>query len=377
VEELLNRLTVRQLRSLAGTLDMAGRSGMTKDRLVAAVAETLRAGDHHDRPIPPTAPKPCRHRIGPARWCGLPAVEPGNLCSLHGGTDASDVMVPALGRLGFHTWPALLRHLRAGSYEVDPLGLDPVIAEMGWHLLNYLYRDYFHVEVSGIEHVPTEGPAVLAANHGGAALPYDGLMLPLCVANESPVPRRVRVVGTEILNMLPTISHLYRKAGAAYATPEDALWVLNRGLLLGVFPEGVEGFQKPISEAYQLRRFGRGFTRLAMSVGAPIVPVAIVGSEEVHPALFTSKRLARLVRLLFPEQRVEQMGVWLNPVPLPIRWHVRFLPPVDPGPATDNPDRLTVLEITDRVRSMIQTELDRMLKARHRSSGDHEVGSGL
>jgi len=297
--------------------------------------------------------------------CGLPPVIDHDRCALHGGTNFSDLAIPATGALGFDTWPALLRHLQMASYDIDALGLDPVIAEMLWHLGNYIYFDYFRVETRGIEHMPMEGAAVLAANHGGAAIPYDALMLQMAVMNESPLPRRVRVVGTEIFNMIPTYSHLYRKSGAAYAAKEDAMWVLENGHLLGVFPEGVQGFQKPNSEAYQLQRFGRGgFARLAMRTGAPIVPVAILGSEDVHPAMFTSKRLAQLVRLVFPQQRVEEMAVWLNPIPLPVRWQIRFLEPIEVGPATDHPDRLTVLEIAETVRSRVQSALDVMLSER-------------
>ena len=216
-----------------------------------------------------------------------------------------------------------------------------------------------------MEHIPPEGPAVLAGNHGGAAVPYDAMMLQLAVTNEAIRPRRVRVVGTEIFNMIPTYSHLYRKSGAAYAAKEDAMWVLEHGHLLGVFPEGVHGFQKSGSEAYRLRRFGRGgFVKLAMRSGAPIIPVAILGSEEVHPALFTSRRLAQLVRMVFPQQRVDEMAVWLNPIPLPVRWHIRFLDPVDVGPATDQPDRLAVLETAEHVRATIQSALDEMLRER-------------
>jgi len=354
MEELLDRLTARELRSLARALEVRGRSRMTKGDLVGAVAHALRDGDRTHSAIP-EAPT-CRFTIRPGVSCGLPVVPPTEVCALHGGTDSSDVIVPALGRLGFDTWPTLLRHLLTGSYDVDPLGLDPVVAEMAWHVLNYLYRDYFHVTVSGIDHVPLSGPAILAANHGGAALPYDGLMLPLCVANEAVVPRRVRVAGTEILNMLPTISHLYRKAGATYASPDDGRWVLDHGHLLGVFPEGVRGFQKPVTESYQLKEFGTGFVRLAHESDAPIVPVAIKGSEEVHPALFTSKRLARLVRLFFPEQRVDEIGVWLNPIPNPVHWFVHFLPPIPPPS-----DRLAILEVTEQVRGTIQRELDDMV----------------
>jgi len=385
METLLRRLPVEQLRSLARSLEIAGRSKMRKEDLVTAVARALRSAET-TRPLPSIL-KPrisdrrsaaeerfadmvdgtrlCNFSTAERFTCGLPAVRGEHRCSLHGGVDISDISLPALGKLGFDTWPALVRHLLLASYDIDALGLDPVVAEMAWHLGNYLYYDYFRVEVSGIDRVPTTGPAILAANHGGAALPYDGFMLSLAVANESPVPRRLRVVATEIFNMLPVLSHLYRKAGAAFAAPEDARWVLDHGYLLGVFPEGVRGFQKPMSEAYRLRRFGRGgFVRLAMRTGAPIVPAAIVGAEEVHPALFTSHKLAQLVRLAFPEQRVDEIAVWLNPIPLPVHWRIHFLAPVDPGPATDHPDRMAILEITEHVRDTIQTEIDHILATR-------------
>ncbi|NOY57302.1 MAG: hypothetical protein GXP34_15160 [Actinobacteria bacterium] len=385
METLLRRLPVTQLRSLARSLEITGRSNMLKEDLVIAVARALRSAEttrpHLSVPKPRASDRRdaaqerfaemvdgeriCDFSTAERFMCGLPVVKGEHRCSLHGGVDISDVSVPALGRLGFDTWPALIRHLLLASYDIDALGLDPVVAEMAWHLGNYLYYDYFRVDVSGIDRVPVTGPAVLAANHGGAALPYDGLMLSLAVANECTVPRRLRVVATEIFNMLPALSHLYRKAGAAFAAPEDARWVLDHGHLLGVFPEGVRGFQKPMSEAYRLRRFGRGgFVQLAMRTGAPIVPVAIVGSEEVHPALFTSRKLAQLVRLAFPEQRVDEIAVWLNPIPLPVHWRIHFLAPVDPGPATDHPDRMAILEITEHVRRTIQTEIDRILSTR-------------
>jgi len=390
MNEILNRLGVQELRSLARALDVRGRSSMSKLELVESVATGLKASE------PPSGEpgaeahqsggmrgeerrRATRHRLGllvdRQRFCnfvtteefrcGLPPVGGHDLCALHGGTNISDLAIPATGALGFETWPALIRHLHMASYDIDALGLDPVIAEMLWHLGNYLYFDYFRVETQGLEHVPMDGAAVLASNHGGAALPYDAMMLQLAVTNEAPLPRRVRVIGTEIFNMVPTYSHLYRKSGAAYAAKEDAMWVLENGHLLGVFPEGVQGFQKAGSDAYRLQRFGRGgFVKLAMRSGAPIIPVAVLGSEEVHPALFTSKRLAQLVRLVFPQQRVDEIAVWLNPIPLPVRWQIRFLEPIEVGPATDRPDRLTVLETAERVRALVQEALDAMLRER-------------
>ncbi len=297
--------------------------------------------------------------------CGLPLVAGTDRCGLHGDGSISDRAVPLTGTLGFSAWPALWRHLTLATYDVDPFGLDPVVAEMAWHVLNGLYYDYFRVQVEGIENVPTEGGAVLVANHGGALLPYDGAMLNLAVMNESEVPRRVRVMATEIFNMLPSVSHLYRKVGATYAAREDAREILRRGHLLGVFPEGERGFMKPVWEAYRVGRLGRGgFAELAEEAGVPIVPVAIVGAEEVHPAVMVSKRLARLVRMFFPEQRVDEIALSLNLLPLPIKWRIRFLPPVLPGGPAGGLDALDQLERSEQIRRSIQTALDDILAAR-------------
>ncbi len=189
-------------------------------------------------------------------------------CGLHGDGSIADRAFPLTGQLGFSSWPRLWRHLSLATYDIDAFGLDPVIAEMAWHILNMLYYDYFRVEVEGIENVPMDGGAVLVANHGGAALPYDGAMLSLAVMNEAAVPRRVRVIGTEIFNMLPGVSHMYRKVGAAYAARDDARELLRREHLLGVFPEGERGFMKPVWEAYRVGRLGRGgFAALAEDNG--------------------------------------------------------------------------------------------------------------
>lgn len=387
---LLDRLTRDELRAFARAAGISGRSKMTKSELIEALRVELQSQAKPWRkersPVSPAelsearrrrisagrrfesmvdARQSCTLRTIEGFACGLPVIAGKERCALHGGTNISDLAVPAAGHLGLDTWPGLIRHLLLASYDIDALGLDPVVSEMIWHVANFLYFEYFRVDVEGIENVPTHGPGVLVCNHAGAFIPYDGMMLQLAVLNEAELPRRVRVVGTEILNLVPFLSHLYRKAGAAFASREDARWVLKNGFLLGAFPEGVPAFQKPHAEAYQLRRFGRGgFAELAIEAGSPIIPVAIVGSEDVHPALFSSRRLAQLFKQFFPQQRVEELGVFLNPIPLPVKWKIRFLPPIDPPEPGTSTDRLAVLELAEHTREVVQKALDEMLAER-------------
>ncbi len=299
-------------------------------------------------------------RAGSRRW----STSHGALCTA--GSTSSTGRWRSPGGSGLDTWPILARHLARATYDVDPIGLDPVVAEMVWHVVNFLYFDYFRVEVEGAEHLPASGAALVVANHGGGFLPYDAAILTAAVANEPEVPRRLRVIGTEIFNMLPWVSHLYRKAGAAYAARGDVVHLLGAGRIVGVFPEGERGFMKPMEEAYRVQRLGRGgFVELAEEFSVPIIPAAIVGAEEVHPAVGTSPALAKLVRMVFPQQRVEEVAIVLNPIPLPIRWHIRILPPVLPTGGGAAADPLWVLEQTEAIRGSIQSSLDAMVARRH------------
>ncbi|MEA2023571.1 MAG: 1-acyl-sn-glycerol-3-phosphate acyltransferase [Actinomycetota bacterium] len=392
----LSSLTKTELLDRARAVDLRGRSKMTKAELV----EALFAVESEEDPTPeeesgPMIPIPgvsqedrveararrtelydrladlvdqsrlCQWRSIEGHGCGLPVVREDDACALHTDRNRYDAAVPITGRLGFDTWPTLFRHLQLATYDIDAIGLDPVLHEMAWHVFNGLYYDYFRVDVDGIENIPMDGAAMIVANHGGAALPYDAAMLALAVLNEAPRPRRVRVSATEIYNMLPWVSHMYRKVGAVYATHEDARHLLERGAMLGVFPEGESGFMKPVWQAYHVQRFGRGgFVQLAEQTGTPIVPVAILGAEEVHPTVSVSKRLAQLVRFIFPQQRVEEIAVFLNPVPLPVRWRIRFLPPVMPENPGVEPDPLRMLERSEDIRRSVQSALDTLLAAR-------------
>jgi 1-acyl-sn-glycerol-3-phosphate acyltransferase len=127
------------------------------------------------------------------------------------------------------------------------------------------------------------------------------------------------------------------------------------------FPEGIKGTGKPFSERYRLQRFGRGgFVEVALRTGAPIVPVAVVGSEEIYPKLAESDALARLTGAPFVP--ITPTFPWLGPlglIPLPSRWRIQFCEPVDLSehPPEAAGDRRLLFDVSEHVRETIQEAL--------------------
>jgi len=143
---------------------------------------------------------------------------------------------------------------------------------------------------------------------------------------------------------------------------------LEQGQLVMVFPEGSKGAGKPFSERYRLQRFGRGgFVEVALRTGAPIVPVAVVGSEEIYPKLADAKPLARAIGAPFVP--VTPTFPWLGPlglIPLPSKWRIEFCQPIElseHGPEAAE-DRRLAFDISERVRETIQEALYRNLVKR-------------
>jgi 1-acyl-sn-glycerol-3-phosphate acyltransferase len=123
----------------------------------------------------------------------------------------------------------------------------------------------------------------------------------------------------------------------------------------------VKGTGKPFSERYRLQRFGRGgFVEVALRTGAPIIPTAVVGAEEIYPMLGRSQALARLSGA--PFLPITPTFPWLGPlglVPLPSRWRIEFCEPIDlseHGPEAAE-DKALLFDVSERVRETIQAAL--------------------
>lgn len=260
------------------------------------------------------------------------------------------------------------RRLR-GEYTTDPYGMDRELIEVIRPFLTFMYRTWWRISADGLEHVPADGRALLVANHSGV-LPWDGAMIATAIAEEHPTNRDriTRSLHLHWFSGLPLVAPALAALGQVPGIPENAVRLLEDDELVCVFPEGLKGVGKLYKDRYKLARFGRGgFVQAALRARAPIVPVAVVGAEEIYPMLANAEPVARMLGMpYFPLTPFFPWFGLLGVVPLPTRWSLTFCPPVptneyDPEAANDP---LIVLALTEQVRATIQDAIDRKLADR-------------
>ena len=262
---------------------------------------------------------------------------------------------------------AFLRRRLTGDYDVDEFGFDPDLTDQVFQpILRLIYEKYFRVEVSGAHNVPAGGGALIVANHAGT-LPLDALMLSIAVHDEHPARRHLRLLAADLALRMPILSELGRKYGMTLACNPDAERLMSTGEVVGVFPEGYKGLGKPYADRYKLQRFGRGgFVAAALRTGTPIIPAAIVGSEEIYPMLADLRPAARVAGT--PYFPITATFPWLGPlglVPLPSKWLISFSEPIDTTPYADEADDpIVVFNLADQVRETIQQDLHELLARR-------------
>ena len=177
--------------------------------------------------------------------------------------------------------------------DVDEWGRSERTRAVVRALYEPVYSKWFRAEWQGLEHIPRHGGALLVANHAGA-IPSDAPVIMHGLEKE--LERPVYGLAEYFFRTLPVVGTLWARAGGVPAQPLNAYRLLKeQGQLALVFPEGTKGPSKSYTDRYQLRRFGRGgFVEIAMRAGVPIVPIAVVGSEETMPVVFRLPNVARL-----------------------------------------------------------------------------------
>jgi 1-acyl-sn-glycerol-3-phosphate acyltransferase len=248
------------------------------------------------------------------------------------------------------------------EYGFDPYGLSLESARRAALPAALLYRHYFRVETFDVDRVP-EGRVLLIANHAGQ-LPFDGAMLSVAMLLDAEPPRICRPMGEYFLPRLPWMGVVMVRTGAMVGTPENCVHMLENEECVVAFPEGVRGMNKTYTERYRLQRMGLGFVRLALETATPIVPIAIVGSDDQQPGLANLTGVGRMLGLpAFPITVSFPLLGPLGILPLPVKYRMYFGEPLHfEGDAAD--DDAAIQEKVDVVKDAIEGMLARGVRER-------------
>jgi 1-acyl-sn-glycerol-3-phosphate acyltransferase len=248
---------------------------------------------------------------------------------------------------------------KLNAYGYDAWGFHPDTARRALHVTALLYRYWFRVEATGIESLP-RGRVLLISNHAGQVA-LDAAMICVACFLEAEPPRIVRGMGEYWLPTVPFVNELMVRTGSVVGTRKNCIDLLENEEAVIAFPEGVRGMNKLIWERYQLQEFGHGFMRLALETDTPIVPIAVVGSEEQAPGIANLRPLGRLLRM--PAFPVTLTWPWLGPlgmIPFPVKYHISFGEPMRfTGNPSDEDEVIEekVAQVKARIASMLAAGL--------------------
>jgi 1-acyl-sn-glycerol-3-phosphate acyltransferase len=275
----------------------------------------------------------------------------------------ADALPPSVGQLQQQIEERMLRiPTRLNAYGYDAWGFHPDTARRALLVTAHLYQYWFRAEVEGIERLPA-GRVLLISNHAGQVA-LDAAMIGCACFLEAEPPRVIRGMGEYWLPTVPWVSELMVRTGSVVGTRRNAVELLRNEEAVIAFPEGIRGMNKLIWERYQLQEFGHGFMRLALETDTPIVPIAVVGSEEQAISFANVLPLARLLRIpAFPVTLTWPWCGLLGLVPLPVKYRIYFGEPMrfDGNPHDEDE---VIGEKVEQVKARIATMLARGLSAR-------------
>jgi len=178
-----------------------------------------------------------------------------------------------------------------------------------------ILRGYFGYEVVGLENVPASGRTVLVANHG--ILPVDALLLHYSIRDA--YGRWPRGLTDRRIFRIPLLRQIFMDLGIVVAHPETGQALLEQEEIVTIMPGGSREAFKPSRERYQLMwKRRKGFIRLAMRTGSPIVPAVCIGNDELYHVFFDGYGLSERIYgkgALFPIT----LPVGLGPLPFPAK----------------------------------------------------------
>jgi 1-acyl-sn-glycerol-3-phosphate acyltransferase len=218
-----------------------------------------------------------------------------------------------------------------GTREVDPFRRDPDFIRSLLPLIQAADW-YFDAEVRCWENIPTDGPCLIVGNHSGGAQPMD--MWPFFIkwAATRGVEEPFYALTYDLNFGSPWLSRALLRMGCIPASHDNARKAFEQNAPVIVFPGGDHEVFRPWGDRNRIDFDGRkGFIKLALSAGVPIVPMTIHGAHESTFVLSKGRRLAHMIGLND-----------LNVGVLPFVWNIPF--GVTPAfvPSIQLPSKVTV-----------------------------------
>lgn len=248
--------------------------------------------------------------------------------------------------------------LEGGAREVDEFGMDPRAVAAAYRYAYWLHRSYFRVRSWGHEHIPARGPAVLAGNHGGV-LPYDALMLVTDLFRRMDPPRVLHCMVDHFVYRWPFLGLLFRQWGQFAGTRRNFEGLLERGQLVGVFPEGASALTKAPDNDYRLRDFTPGHLEIAARQRVPVIPFGIMGSEEQMTLISSAQPIARWLKLPFLPLTTTLL------LPKPVRYLIAYGEPLVIDEAVTHNATVRAAEVR-RVQAAVERLIEDARKERAR-----------
>ncbi len=231
----------------------------------------------------------------------------------------------------------------------DPWGFNLELCESTLRKVVPLYRQYFKVRVFGVENIKDHS-YIVASNHTGQ-IPIDGMLIMIAFVMEADKPRMLRAMIERFMAQLPFLGDFAAQSGAILGDRANCEYLIDHGESILVFPEGVRGISKNTPDYYKLRSFSQGFYRIALQKKTPILPVCVIGAEEMFPFVFQAKKIASLFK-------IPAVPLSLNFFPLPSPIDI-YISPEIPIPetlgeeASEKEVRENVFHIENTIRRMI------------------------
>ena len=264
---------------------------------------------------------------------------------------------------------------RAGDWSLDVAEDQARLMDRQKYFWNPLMDYWFRMEIEGWDRIP-EPPALFIGIHSGAPFVWDAWTVGIQWWRRFGSDRILHGTAHDALMAAPLIGDYFRRMGVLPAAPDSIASALAAGRDVALWPGGEVDSLRPWAQRDKAVLAGRkGFVRMAIKTGVPIVPISTVGGPDSMPVIATGRRLAKALQLdkvarlkNFPIALSAPWGIspaMLPEIPLPTKIRTAFQEPIE---LDDDPARADDEQYVDRmyeeVRQSIQSGMDALARRR-------------